>query len=61
VVNPEKEAFAAALQTMLHDKRLYGRLKEGCREVALQFSWDHVTDQMEGYYKEVLARSNSVP
>ncbi|MFZ3332655.1 MAG: glycosyltransferase, partial [Candidatus Acidiferrales bacterium] len=61
VVNPEKKALAAALQLMLHDKRLYARLKEGCREVALQFSWDHVTDQMEGYYKEVLARSNSVP
>ncbi|MGC1967555.1 MAG: glycosyltransferase [Candidatus Acidiferrales bacterium] len=60
VVNPEKKAFAAALEAMLHDRLLYARLKESCREVALQFSWDHLTDQMEGYYQEILARGRSV-
>jgi glycosyltransferase involved in cell wall biosynthesis len=60
VVNPEKKAVAAALQAMLHDKALYARLKEGCREVASQFSWEHLTDQMEGYYQEILARTDSV-
>lgn len=60
VVNPDKKAFAAALQAMLHDKSLYARLKEGCREAALQFSWDHLSNQMEGYYNEILSRSRSV-
>jgi glycosyltransferase involved in cell wall biosynthesis len=58
VVSPEKEALAAALDRLLHDKPLYARLKEGCREVTWQLNWDHLTGQMEDYYKGILTRSN---
>lgn len=56
VIPPEKEALAAALRKLLGDKALYLRLKEGCRRVADQLSWDRLTEQMEGYYTEVLAK-----
>jgi glycosyltransferase involved in cell wall biosynthesis len=55
VVVPEKDALALALIRLLQDKLLHARLKEGCREVTSQLSWDHLTEQMEGYYQEVLA------
>jgi glycosyltransferase involved in cell wall biosynthesis len=60
VVSPKKEAIAAALERLLHDKSLYARLKEGCREVTSQLNWDHLTGQMEDYYKGILAGSNGV-
>ena len=58
VINPEKEALAAALTRLLNDKLLYARLKEGCEEVALQLNWDHLTEQMERYYGGILVRSH---
>jgi glycosyltransferase involved in cell wall biosynthesis len=58
VVVPEREALAVALKQLLHDESLYARLKEGCREVTSQLSWDRLTEQMEGYYKAVLAGSD---
>jgi glycosyltransferase involved in cell wall biosynthesis len=60
VVSPNKEAIAAALERLLHDKLLYARLKEGCREVTSQLNWDHLTGQMEDHYKGILAGSNGV-
>jgi glycosyltransferase involved in cell wall biosynthesis len=60
VVNPERKALATALQALLHDKSLYSNLKKGCRVVASQLSWDHLTEQLEGYYKGILAKSNGV-
>ena len=58
VVAPEKAALTVALKRLLDDKELYAHLKEGCHEVTSQLSWDHLTNQMEGYYREVLARSD---
>jgi glycosyltransferase involved in cell wall biosynthesis len=60
VVGPEKGALAAALARLLHDKSLYARLKEGCRDVTSQLNWDHLTKQMEGYYQGIVVRSNGV-
>jgi glycosyltransferase involved in cell wall biosynthesis len=60
VIAPEKEALVAALRTLLHDKTLYARFKDGCRRVAAQLSWDRLTEQMEGYYAEALAKSNGI-
>jgi len=60
VVGPEKEALAAALARLLHDKSLYARLKEGCREVTSQLNWDRLTRQMEDHYQGIVARSNAV-
>jgi glycosyltransferase involved in cell wall biosynthesis len=55
VVTPERDALIGALKQLLNNKALYAHFKEGCREVASQLSWDHLTEQMEGYYKDVLA------
>jgi len=60
VIAPEKEALVEALRTLLHDKTLYARFKDGCRRVAAQLSWDRLTEQMEGYYAEALAKSNGI-
>jgi glycosyltransferase involved in cell wall biosynthesis len=60
VVVPEKDALTLALKRLLQDKLLYARLKEGCREVTSQLSWDHLTGQMEGYYQGVLAQSDGI-
>ena len=58
VVLPEKEALTVALKQMLHDKLLYARLREGCREVTSELSWDRLTEQMESCYRGVVAGSH---
>jgi glycosyltransferase involved in cell wall biosynthesis len=58
VIPPDKKALTDALRKMLGDKTLYARFKEGCTRVAGQLSWDRLTEQMEGYYAQVLARDN---
>jgi glycosyltransferase involved in cell wall biosynthesis len=58
VIPPDEKALTDALRRMLGDRMLYARLKEGCRQVAGQLSWDRLTEQMEGYYTQVLARTN---
>ena len=57
VVVPEKEALTVALQRLLHDKPLYARLKEGCREVTSELSWDNLSQKMESHYKAVVVGS----
>jgi glycosyltransferase involved in cell wall biosynthesis len=58
VVPPEKEPLADALRKMIDNKSLFERLREGCTEVTAQLSWDRLTQQMEGYYTDVLASEN---
>jgi glycosyltransferase involved in cell wall biosynthesis len=58
VIPPEKEALAGALRKLLDDKVLYARMKEGCRRVADQLRWDRLTEQMEGYYGDALAKGH---
>jgi glycosyltransferase involved in cell wall biosynthesis len=60
VISPEKEQLAAALRLLFNDKLLYARLKKGCREITQQLGWDHLTEQMERYYEEVLAQNNGL-
>jgi glycosyltransferase involved in cell wall biosynthesis len=57
VVKPEREALVTALRRLLQDKALYARMKAGCREVSSRLSWDHLTEQMEEYYRDILALS----
>jgi glycosyltransferase involved in cell wall biosynthesis len=59
-IPPEKEALHEALDTLIHDKGLYARLKKGCHCASDQLSWGHLTEQMEGYYAQVLERSNEL-
>ena len=58
VIAPEQEALAEALRMLICDKDLYARLKEGCRRVADQLSWDRLAEQMEAYYAAALAETN---
>jgi glycosyltransferase involved in cell wall biosynthesis len=58
VVAPEKQALAAALHKLISDRTLYAKLKAGCAEVAAQLDWDRLTEQMEGYYAQVLSGAN---
>ena len=58
VIAPDIAAIADALHRMIYDKVLYARLKQGCRRAADRLDWNTLTEQMEGYYTEVLAHSN---
>jgi glycosyltransferase involved in cell wall biosynthesis len=60
VVIPKVAAIADALRTMICDKVLYARMQAGCRLVADRLDWNTLTEQMEGYYTEVLAQTNAV-
>jgi len=60
VIVPEKEPLAGAIRRLLDDKPLYARFEAGCRAVAEELSWDRLTEQMEGYYAEVLAGNDGV-
>jgi len=57
VIAPEKQPLVAALRNLISDRVLYAKLKAGCREVAAELGWDRLTEQMEGHYTKVLARS----
>ena len=58
VVGPEKMELAKAIGSLIFDAGLYAKLKSGCNEVAAQLGWDRLTEQMEGYYAQVLASTN---
>jgi len=60
VIAPEREALIGALRSLIYDKDLYARFKDGCRRVADQLSWNRLTEQMEGYYDDVLAKTHAV-
>ena len=51
IVPPERHPLAAALYQMVHDAALRRRLKEGCRAVTEELSWDHLAEQMETCYQ----------
>jgi glycosyltransferase involved in cell wall biosynthesis len=55
VVAPEKQPLAEALHRVVHDEILRRRLREGCRAVTEQLSWDRLAGKMEQYYADVLA------
>lgn len=60
VIAPDVAAITDALRNMICDKVLYARLKQGCRRVAARLDWNALTEQMEGYYNEVLAQANGI-
>ncbi|HEX4001827.1 MAG TPA: glycosyltransferase [Candidatus Acidoferrales bacterium] len=55
VITSTKEELADALHRLIYDRKLYERLKAGCRGVVDELSWDKLTEQMEGYYADALA------
>ena len=60
VVIPDTDSLSSALHRLLHDKPLYKQFQEGCKAVAAELSWDHLTQKMERYYVEVLASQNGI-
>src|SRR5271170_290018 len=58
VIAPEEKALANAIRSLLSDRPLYDRLRAGCPGVAAQLGWDRLTEQMEGYYAQVLESKN---
>jgi len=60
VISYEKDALAGAIRSLLFNKELYAKMHEGCGRVTAKLSWSYLTEQMEGYYGEVLARENAV-
>lgn len=60
VVIPEKQPLAESLYQLIHDQALYARLREGCRAVADQLSWDRLAVQMEDYYSAALEGRNGI-
>jgi glycosyltransferase involved in cell wall biosynthesis len=58
VIAREPEALAAAIRKLISDRPLYNQLREGCQTVTAQLGWDHLSEQMEGYYAMAMASSN---
>jgi glycosyltransferase involved in cell wall biosynthesis len=58
VIAREPEALATAIRKLISDRPLYNKLREGCGAVAAQLGWDHLSEQMEGYYAMAMASSN---
>jgi glycosyltransferase involved in cell wall biosynthesis len=57
VIAREPEALAEAIRKLISDRSLYSKLREGCRAVTAQLGWDHLSEQMEGYYAMAMASS----
>jgi glycosyltransferase involved in cell wall biosynthesis len=55
VIPVSLDSLVAALRELLTDKALYGRFKEGCRQVADKLTWGTLSGEMENHYGEVLS------
>jgi glycosyltransferase involved in cell wall biosynthesis len=53
VIPPESAPLVKALQALMTDRELYGRLKLGCREVSEELDWEVLARQMETAYTQV--------
>ena len=58
VIPLSKDSLVNGLARMLSEKALYRRLKNGCQDVADQFSWLQLARQMEEQYTRVLEDSS---
>lgn len=60
VIDSDPKLLAEAIRNLIGDVRLYEQFKAGCRRVAEQLSWSHLTEQMESHYLSAMATSNGV-
>lgn len=58
VIEPDQAVLAKAIHDVINDRALYTRFQEGCRRVAQQLDWNHLTEQMEGHYSKAMATAN---
>ncbi len=59
VIPPTRDALAQAIDSLVCDKSLYERLKQGCPAVAAQLDRSFLSTQMENCYAEVLAENGA--
>jgi glycosyltransferase involved in cell wall biosynthesis len=60
VIPVDRDALTEALRKLLTDSQLYARFQEGCRRAAARLSWECLTEQMEGYYNQVLTARHGI-
>jgi glycosyltransferase involved in cell wall biosynthesis len=53
----DSRAVAQTLRDLLDDRSLYRRVKDGCRQVAHEISWDRLVQAMLHFYTEVTDNS----
>jgi glycosyltransferase involved in cell wall biosynthesis len=58
VITRDLEALTGALRKLLSDPLLYQKLRDGCQPVTAQLGWDHLSEQMEGYYAKAMTSGN---
>jgi glycosyltransferase involved in cell wall biosynthesis len=58
VTTYDSTAIARSLRDLLDDASLYQRLKDGCRRVAYEISWDRLVQGMLHFYEEVTNNSH---
>jgi glycosyltransferase involved in cell wall biosynthesis len=58
VIEPEQRPLANAIRSLISDRSLYLKLRDGCPGVAAQLGWDRLTEQMDGYYTRALESRN---
>jgi len=56
VIPPQEDALAAALNRFLTDEAFYLKCRAGCGEVVKELGWDRLSEQMEKFYRQALAR-----
>jgi len=61
VVAPEAEPLTETLRELLSDRTLYAKLKDGCRGVTDELSWDSLAAKMQAYYELALADGAKPP
>jgi glycosyltransferase involved in cell wall biosynthesis len=59
VVRDRRDEVLAAIERVLGDPELRGRLAEGGREAARRMSWEHVADVQEQIYRDAASRTAS--
>jgi len=58
VIDSDMGALVNAIRSLISDRALYVRLREGCERVAQQLSWSRITTEMERHYLRAMALAN---
>jgi glycosyltransferase involved in cell wall biosynthesis len=58
VIPVDTAALAKAIETLLTDKSMYQKFRQGCRAVTAELGWDRLSEQQEGYYVKAMGSKN---
>jgi glycosyltransferase involved in cell wall biosynthesis len=59
IVSHDEGKLQWAIEQLLNDKRLYGRLRDGCAETMARLNWQEPLDQMCQIYSGLAAQSSA--